>query len=95
MIKVTDKYYIDANTNCYTLKEKNIVQDKTSSNYGKEVFKELGYHTSIQDCLNGILKANTREFVNSKESTIYELIILIKEQQEFLKSLKLDKLEED
>jgi hypothetical protein len=40
MIKVTDKYYITANTNCYTLQEKGIVQDENSKNYKQEVFKD-------------------------------------------------------
>lgn len=91
MIKVTDKYYIDANTSCYTLKEKTTVQDQESQNYGKEIFKELGYYTTIESCLRGILKANTREFVSkNQEHTILELIELIKSSRKFLENLKLD-----
>ncbi len=40
MVKVTDRFYIIANSNCYTLQEKTKVQDVKSKNYGKEIFKD-------------------------------------------------------
>ena len=36
MIKITDRFYINATTNCYILQEKTTVQDENSKNYGKE-----------------------------------------------------------
>ena len=56
MIKITDKFYIDATTSCYILQEKSTIQDEESKNYGKEVFKEVGYYTSIEGCLKGLEK---------------------------------------
>ena len=56
MVKVTDRFYIIANSNCYTLQEKTKVQDVKSKNYGKEIFKDSGYYTTIESCLKGILK---------------------------------------
>lgn len=41
MIKVNDRFYINANTNCYTLQEKTTVKDETSKNYGQDVYKDL------------------------------------------------------
>lgn len=91
MIKVTDRFYIDANTNCYVLKEKTIVSDKDSKNYGQEVFKDLGYYTNLESLLNGILKTTTREFIARKEeNNIYNLIKEIKRAEEYLKDLKLE-----
>lgn len=91
MIKVTDRYYIVANTNCYTLQEKTKVQDVKSENYGKEIFKDLGYYTTIESCLKGILKANIREFIGHEtENNIKDLLTEVKIQNEFIKSLNLD-----
>lgn len=90
MLKITEKYYIDANTNCYTLKEKAIVQEQESKNYGKEIFKDLGYYTSIESCLKGILKASTRELIASNDVDIKELLKFLKDTSKFLEELKLE-----
>lgn len=91
MIKVTDRFYIDANTNCYVLKEKTIVKDENSKNYGQEVLKDLGYYTSLESCLQGILKTTTREYIaKQEENSIYDLIKEIKRAEEYLKNLKLE-----
>lgn len=90
MIKITDRFYIDANTNCYVLKEKTIVQDENSKNYKQEIFKDVGYYTSLESCLKGILKTTTREFMaREEENSIYNLIKEIKRAEEYLKSLDL------
>ena len=90
MIKVTDRFYIDANTNCYVLKEKTIVQDEQSKNYKQEIFKDLGYYTNLESLLNGILKITTREYIaREEERNIKELIEEIKRTEEYLKSLNL------
>lgn len=91
MIKVTDRFYINANSNCYSLQEKTTVQDTKSENYGKEVFKDLGYYTTLESCLKGILKTTTREYVSrEEENSIKDLLIHIKSQDELIKSFKLD-----
>lgn len=91
MIKVTDRFYINASSNCYTLQEKTTVQDEKSQNYGKEIFKDLGYYTTLENCLQGILKTTTREFIEQEqENSIKELLIQVKMQTEFLEKLKLD-----
>lgn len=90
MIKITDRFYINANSNCYTLQEKMIVQDVESKNYGKEVFKELGYYTTIESCLKGFVTALAREFVNKQtENSIADLIEEEKRLQEVIKSLNI------
>ena len=91
MIKVTDRFYINASSNCYTLQEKTTVQDEKSSNYGKEIFKDLGYYTTLESCLQGILKTTIREFIaQEQENSLKELVSQVKMQTEFLKNLKLD-----
>ena len=90
MIKVTDKYYITANTNCYTLQEKGIVQDENSKNYGQEVFKDIGYYTSLESCLKGFLTTNVREYIGRDTiNTLQELIQQIRQTDNYIKSLNL------
>ena len=90
MIKITDKFYINATTNCYILQEKMIIQDENSKNYGKEVFKEIGYYTSIEGCLKGVEKANTREFISKEEeNTMQDLIKEIHKTNELIECMNL------
>ena len=85
MIQVTDRFYINANSNCYALQEKNKVQDENSKNYGQEIFKDIGYYTSLEGCIKGILKISTREYI-SKDcvNTLKELEEVIKNTNEEL-----------
>lgn len=89
MIKIDDNFFIDADSNSYTLKEKDKIQDKKSKNYGEEVFRDRGYYVTLEGVLNGYLKAQTREFVQNNEADIKELIKEIKKQTEFVKKLNL------
>lgn len=89
MIKIDDKFFIDADSNSYTLKEKDKIQDKKSKNYGEEVFRDRGYYVTLEGVLNGYLKAQTREFIQNNETDIKELIKEIKKQTEFVKKLNL------
>ena len=91
MIKVTDRFYINANTNCYALQEKTIVKDETSKNYGQQVFKDLGYYTTLESCLKGIVKTNIREYIGKEtENSINELLNEVQRIKEFIKSLNIN-----
>lgn len=91
MIKITDKYYINATSNCYILQEKKINQDENSKEYGKEKFENLKYYTQIEDCIRGILKLEIRKFISkTEENTLKELMEYVRKQDDFLKSLKLE-----
>lgn len=79
MIQVTDRFYINANSNCYALQEKSKVQDENSKNYGQEIFRDIGYYTSLEGCLKGILKIATREYIaKDRVNTLKELEEVIK-----------------
>lgn len=91
MIKITDRFYINANSNCYTLQEKTKVQDENSKNFGNEIFKDLGYYTTIESCLKGFLKTVTREYISKEETnTVHELQLEINKLYELIQSLKLN-----
>lgn len=54
------------------------------------MFKDVGYYSTLENCLNGILKTVTREFISSEEiNTVYELKEQVKRTTDFLKSLNL------
>ena len=89
MVKITDKFYIDADNHCYILKEKTIVQDQNSKNYGKELYKDLGYYTSLENLLKGISKDVTRRYINKNDVGIKELTEEIKRQEKYIESLDL------
>lgn len=91
MIKINERYYINANSNCYVLQEKTKIQDKKSKNFGKETYKDLGYYVTIENVLEGILKKEIREYINKEtENNLKDLKEFIKEKEKHLKSLKLD-----
>ena len=91
MVKITDRFYINADTNCYKLQEKTTIQDENSKNFGQEIFKDLGYYTTLESCLNGILKTLTREYIGKDNiNTIKELKEQVNKTDEFIHSLKLD-----
>lgn len=75
MIKINDKYYINANSHCFTLQERVVVKNTESANYGKEVYNDLGYYTTIDSCLKAVLKYETRSYVSQKTiNSIQELL---------------------
>lgn len=88
MVKINDRFYISSNSTCFTLQEKTIIQDVESKNYGKEIYKDLGYYVSLETCLEGFLKTITREMVSKDEFiTLRELLIEIKNQKQLIKDL--------
>lgn len=89
MIKIDENFFIDADSNSYTLKEKDKIQDKKSKNYGEEVFRDRGYYVTLDGVLNGYLKAQTRDYVQNNDVDVKELIKEIKKQTEFVKKLNL------
>lgn len=89
MIKIDDKFYIDADSNSYTLKEKDKIQDEKSKKYGEEIFRDRGYYVTLEGVLKGYLKAQTREWINNNDGDVKDLIKEVENQNKFIKSLKL------
>lgn len=91
MIKVTDRFYINASSTCYTLQEKTTIKDENSKNFGQEIFREVGYYSTIDACIRGILKTTTREYVGKEEvNTLKELLTEIKAQEELIQKFNLE-----
>lgn len=87
MVKIDDKYYIDADSNCYILREKYIVQDEKSKKLGEEVFRDKGYYTTVESCLEGYLKQVTRKYIRENGTDLKALLEEVKKQNKFVKSL--------
>ena len=84
MIKINEKYYIDADSNCYALKEKAIVTTKEGEE--KEGYKDLGYYATIDGCCYGLIKRETRKFISeSEEASLKELIEKVEQIEKMFK----------
>ena len=84
MIKINDKYFINADSKSYILQEKTTVKDKESKNYGQEVYINLGYYVTLNSCINGIIKNETRNYI-SKDN-----IKSLEDLQKYIKKLEKD-----
>lgn len=86
MIKIDDEYIINANENCYTLEKISTVEDINSQNYGKEVRTIQGYYTTIENALNGYIKAKTRKYISKDvQNSLDDLINEINNTKMFIK----------
>lgn len=89
MIKINERFYIDADSKNYTLKEKAIVKSKDGQE--SEGFKEAGYYSTLESLLNGLIKTELRAFISGSDNeSIEKLLNKIEEIEKFLK----DKLKE-
>lgn len=85
MVKIDENYFIDADTICYTLLEYS-GKDKE----GNDKYRTLGYYRTIEDCVKGVLKDKTRNYISKNNVGLKELSNEIKKQTEYIKSLKLE-----
>lgn len=63
MIKISDKYYISADNKNYILQEQSTVKDETSKNFGKIVYKDLGYFGKVEEVIRYIIELQIRQYV--------------------------------
>ena len=84
MIKVYDNYYINADSNCYTLNEY-VGKNKKD----EDTYKTLGYYTTIEDCFRGINKKEIRNYIAKNDIDIKELIEELKRLENKIDELNL------
>ena len=90
MIKITNDYYLDADSRNYILKKKTVVQDENSKNFGEEKYSDEGFYASIESAVKGLLTLLTRNYISKKTvNSIEELKNEIIKTREFLESLNL------
>lgn len=89
MVHLVEDFYIDSDPNNYILRQKMVIKNKESKNYGQETFKDLGYYTDLETLLKGFVKFKGREFCMKKNKEIKDLIEEIRKQQKFIEELNL------
>jgi len=74
MIKINDKYIIDADENQFIVKEIGVVQDEKSKNYGEETQTTLGYYSTLEQAAKGLEKILQRRAIRIKDYTLKEFV---------------------
>lgn len=80
MIKINEKYYIDSDSLQYILIEKTTVQKEDSKNYGKEIFKNIGYYGTLESLKKSLLEKEIKD--NIKLLNNIDKVIEIKKELE-------------
>lgn len=79
MIKISDKYYISADNKNYILQEQSTVKDENSKNFGKIVYKDLGYFGKVEEVIRYIIELQIRQYVaKDKINSLEQLLNKIK-----------------
>ena len=79
MIIIDEKYYINADNKNYILQEKGIVKNEDSKNFGKEVFKDLGYFNSLDSVYHYVVNLKIKQYISKdKINTLEQLTNKIK-----------------
>lgn len=88
MLKISEKYYIDADGKNMVLKEKKI--SLKGINKGKYVFRDIGFYNNIRNLLIRLLYKKEYDLISSKdfENTKEALVEFRKLQKEFLDEIK-------
>lgn len=82
MIKINEKYYIEADSRNYMLKEKTIITTKEGAK--TEGFKELGHYTTLESLCNGLVKTELRNFITESDNgSLKDLLSKLKELEKF------------
>lgn len=79
MIKINDKFCIDADENQFVLKEIGTVQDEKSKNFGEETQTTLGYYSTLEQAIFGLEKILSRRTIKVKDYTLKQAIAEIRE----------------
>lgn len=74
MIKINEKFVIDADENQFVLKELGTVQDEKSKNFGEETQTVLGYFSIVENALTYLEKVLLRRAIKIKDYTLKEAV---------------------
>ena len=74
MIKINEKFVIDADEDQFVLKELGTVQDEKSKNFGEETQTVLGYFSIIENALTYLEKVLLRRAIKIKDYTLKEAV---------------------
>ena len=74
MIKINDKFGIDADEHNFILKEFSTIQDVNSKNYGADTESILGYYSNLASAVNGLEKILSKRAIRIKDYTLKEAV---------------------
>ena len=90
MVKVDENYSITADNHCFILKQKYVIQDENSKNFGNVFHRDVGYYTSFAELIKGIRKLYLRDYLKKEtEHTLDELLAECKRIDEFVMTIKM------
>lgn len=88
MIKIDDEYVLNAYEHGYILQKKSTIQDTESQNYGKTIYTNPKYYTTLESALNGYVQAKTRKYISKEaEQSLEELIQEVKGLQQHIEKI--------
>lgn len=91
MIKINDKYFIDADRHCYMLKALKEVRDNESKGCDEDHYEILGFYVSLESLLKGLLKKELRQYISkSNQDSIKDLKEKIIDLEKNIESLNIN-----
>ena len=91
MIKINDKIYLDADSQCYMIKVK--LAEDTEENRAKKIqlYDNYGYYVSLESAIKGLITMFTREYLAKKDkNTLNELLEEVKRIRKHVEDLDLN-----
>lgn len=82
IINIDDKFYLEKDSRCFTIKKRTTKKDKN----GKALSDEYGYFSSLENALNKLASIKTDE-VLIEGATIREYISEVRKQKEILRGI--------
>lgn len=79
MIKMTKNYYLDADDKQIMLKEKSIIKDEKSKNYGEKSFNVLGYFRTVDSAILYLRKHLNNRMIKENDMLFDEYLEKLKE----------------
>ncbi len=61
MLKINENYYLDSDDLQYILLKKTTVTSKESKNFGKEMFKNIGYYGTLESLKKSLLEKEIKD----------------------------------
>lgn len=61
MLKINENYYLDNDDLQYILLRKTTVTSKESKNFGKEMFKNIGYYGTLESLKKSLLEKEIKD----------------------------------
>ena len=74
MVKINDNFYVDADDHQFIIREKKLVKDKESENFGKEFWENLGYFKNLDSALEYLEKVMLRRKIATKDMSFKQVI---------------------